>query len=68
MNDGAGAFLHLNEDVIDRLVKQVEEYGRPRTDGDEMELQNARAIIAEMDTQFERLKKFFLFPGFQSNH
>jgi len=68
LNDGAGAFLHLTEDVMERLEKQVEMFGQALTDGDEMELRNAQAVIAEMDKQFERMKKFFLFEGFQSNH
>ena len=68
LNDGAAAFLHLNEDVIDRLEKQVETYGMPRTDGDEIELKNARAVIAEMRTQFERMQKFFNIENFNSSH
>jgi hypothetical protein len=68
LNDGAGAFLHLNEDVMERLEKQVEMFGQALTDENEMELKNAQAVIAEMDTQFERMKKFFLFEGFQSTH
>jgi len=31
-------------------------------------LENAKAIYAEMETQFERMKKFFLFEAFISNH
>jgi len=68
LNDGAGAFLHLTEDEIEPLERQVEVYGQALTDENEIELKNAKAIIAEMDTQFERMKKFFLFPGFQSSH
>ena len=68
LNDGAAAFLHLNEDVIDRLEKQVETYGKRRTDGDEIELKNARAVIAEMRTQFERMQKFFNIVNFSSSH
>ena len=68
LNDGAGAFLHLTEDYIDNLEKRAEMYGQAFAEEHEMELRNAKAVIAEMYTQFERMKKFFLFEGFQSNH
>ena len=68
LNDGAGAFLHLTEGVIENFEKRVEVYCQTLTDAEEMELRNAKAVIAEMYTQFERMKKFFLFEGFQSNH
>ena len=68
LNDGAGAFLQLNEDVIDNLTSRVEKYGQALTDEQEIELKNAQNVIAEMDTQFERMKKFFMIEGFQSNH
>ena len=68
LNDGAGAFLHLTEDYIDNLEKRAEMYGQAFAEEHEMELRNTEAVIAEMYTQFERMKKFFLFEGFQSNH
>ena len=66
LNDGAGAFLHLTEDYIDNLERKVKMYGL--TEEDKLELRNAQNVIAEMDRQFERMKKFFLFEGFQSSH
>jgi len=68
LNDGAGAFLQLNEDVIDNLESRVEDYGQALTDEQEIELKNARAVIAEMDTQFERMQKFFNIENFNSSH
>ena len=68
LSDGAGAFLYLNEDVIDNLERQAQMYGQAFAEEHKMELRNAKTVIAEMDTQFERMKKFFLFEGFQSNH
>ena len=68
LNDGAGAFLHLNEDVIDNLESRVEDYGQALTDEQEIELKNARAVIAEMDTQFERMQKFFNIENFNSSY
>jgi len=38
------------------------------TDEQEIELKNARAVIAEMDTQFERMQKFFNIENFNSSH
>ena len=66
LNDGAGAFLHLTEDVIENLERRVKR--NAQTEEDKLELRNAQTVIAEMYTQFERMKKFFLFEGFQSNH
>ena len=63
LNNGAGAFLYLTEDTIERLERQ-EEYGQPLTPENIIELENAKAIYAEMETQFERMKKFFLFEAF----
>jgi hypothetical protein len=68
LNDGAGAFLHLTEDVIDSLERQAKMYGQAFAEEHKMELRNAKTVIAEMDRQFERMKKFFLFEGFQSSH
>ena len=68
LNDGAGAFLHITEGEIENLERKVTMYGQTLTGEDETELKNAQAVLAEMDTQFERMKKFFLFEGFQSNH
>ena len=68
LNDGAGAFLQLNEDVIDNLASRVEKYGQPLTDEQEIELKNAQNVIAEMDTQFERMKKFFMIENFRTSH
>ena len=70
LNDGAGAFLYLNENLIEPLESKMMPgaYGYPPTPEDIIELENSKAIYAEMDTQFERMKKFFLFESFTSNH
>jgi hypothetical protein len=68
LNDGAGAFLFLTENWIENLERKVKVYGETLTGEQEMELRNANAIFAEMHWQFERMKKFFRFEGFQSNH
>ena len=70
LNNGAGAFLNLSENCIEPLEKQQRPgaYGYPPTPEDIIELENSKAIYAEMDTQFERMKKFFLFESFTSNH
>ena len=60
LNDGAGAFLHLTEDHIDP--------GPWGATAETLELANAQAVMAEMDKQFDRLKKFFLFESFRSTH
>lgn len=67
LNDGAGAFLHLTEDVMEPLEWQVKR-GAPLTAEYEMELKNAQALEAEMDKQFNRMKKFFLYESFWSTH
>jgi len=70
LNNGAGAFLYLSEDTIDNLEKRMVpgSYGYPPTPEQITELENAKAIYAEMETQFERMKKFFLFEAFQGSH
>ena len=70
LNDGAGAFLYLSEDTIDNLEKKMVpgSYGYPPTPEQITELENAKAIYTEMETQFERMKKFFLFESFTSSH
>ena len=70
LNDGAGAFSYLREDTIDRLESGMVpgSYGYPPTPEDIIELENSKAIYAEMETQFERMKKFFLFEAFQGSH
>ena len=68
LNDGAGAFTFVNEIYIDPLERKETSYGEPLTDEDQMELRNYQAVLVEMDTQFERMKKFFLFEEFQSTH
>ena len=67
LNNGAGAFLYLIEDRIEPLEKKGSR-GYPTTPEDTIELANSKAIYAEMETQFERVKKFFLFESFTSNH
>jgi len=70
LNNGAGAFLYLTEDTIEPIEKTMVpgSYGYPPTPEQITELENAKAIYAEMETQFERMKKFFLFEAFQGNH
>ena len=70
LNNGAGAFLYLTEDTIERIENKLVpgSYGYPPTPEDIIELENAKAIYAEMETQFERIKKFFLFEAFQGSH
>ena len=70
LNNGAGAFLHLTEDAIEPIEQTMVpgSYGYPPTPEQITELENAKAIYAEMETQFERMKKFFLFEAFISNH
>ena len=70
LNNGDGAFLYLQEDTIERLEQKQKpgSYGYPPTPEDIIELENAKSIYAEMETQFERMKKFFLFEAFQGSH
>jgi len=67
LNNGAGAFLYLQEDRIEPMEQRVSR-GYSPTPEDIIELENTKAIYAEMETQFERMKKFFLFESFISNH
>ena len=67
LNNGAGAFLYLQEDRIEPMEQRVSR-GYSPTPEDIIELENTKAIYAEMETQFERMKKFFLFEAFQGSH
>ena len=67
LNDGAGAFLYLTEDHIDTVTRRTTA-GILESQPDPLELANAQAVMAEMDKQFDRLKKFFLFESFRSTH
>ena len=70
LNYGDGAFLYLREDAIEPIENKMVpgSYSYPPTPEEITELENAKAIYAEMETQFERMKKFFLFESFQGNH
>ena len=67
LNDGAGAFLYIQEDSIER-IEGMQARGMEIHQEDTIELENSKAILAEMHIQFERMKRFFLFTEFQSNH
>ena len=64
LNDGAGAFIFINENCIEPLEND-ERIGQ---EFDANELENWKAVYAEMERQFDRMKKFFLFEGFQPSH
>ena len=65
LNDGAGAFTFVLENNIESL-----EFRRDKLEQeiDENELANEKAVYAEMEKQFDRMKKFFGWAVFQSNH
>jgi hypothetical protein len=70
LNDGTGAFLRVLENDIERLEQTIQ-HGRfdgPATEEDRIELQNEWAVYHEMEVQFDRMKKFFLYEGFQGSH
>ena len=65
LNDGAGAFLFSMENNIEALERQRDVY---KMEIDENELTNEKAIYAEMEKQFDRMKKFFGWESFQGSH
>ena len=64
LNDGCGAFTFSLENNIEPL----ETWQRLGEEIDENELANAKAIYAEMEKQFDRMKKFLGWPSFQGSH
>ena len=64
LNDGCGAFTFSLENNIEPL----ETWQRLGEEIDENELANEKAIYAEMEKQFDRMKKFFGWDSFQGSH
>ena len=64
LNDGAGAFLFEMENNIEPL----ETWQKRGEEIDENELANYKAVYAEMEKQFDRMKKFFGWAYFVSSH
>ena len=64
LDNGDGAFIWVREDCVEPLETD-KRIGR---EFDENELANWKAIYAEMERQFDRMKKFFLYEGFQGSH
>jgi len=63
--EGSGAFLFQIENNIEPLEKQRDIY---KMEIDENELANLKAIYAEMEKQFDRMKKFFGWASFQGSN
>ena len=64
LNDGCGAFTFSLENNIEPLESRL----RRGEAIDENELANEKAIYAEMEKQFDRMKKFFGWDSFQGSH
>ena len=66
LDNGDGAFLHIEEDYIER-AEQLRRMDRA-TDQDIIEETNAKNTLAEMQIQFGRMMKLFGFTEFQGSH
>ena len=64
LNDGSGSFIFVNENNIEPL----ETWKKLGEEIDENELANHKAVYAEMEKQFDRMKKFFNWETFQGSH
>ena len=65
LDRGAGAFTWELEVNIEPLEQYRDVY---HEEIDENELANCKAVYAEMEKQFDRMKKFFGWASFQGSH
>ena len=64
LNDGDGAFLFSMENNIQPMEDAIK---NEAPWADKNALTNEKAIYAEMEKQFDRMKKFFGWESFQGN-